>query len=378
MLLTPPWVRPREPAGRTLKSLRGNSFTPGCWSHLDSALPSGVAKSSSLLCGMTWISGTQRGPDGRLYVATSTKSGEVVPMSIGPAHASLSSDANLRGTRTLDLSTLQIADGAPYLACIGLLPKQELACGQAVYIAEFADARLWIPAQLLILSFFGAWEPMRARLLQPCGLDFLAEEMEGRERWVGHLRSRKLLKERVQWITRSSALSASWASVYHHALAGRLAWDCPALEGNFAFAGISAGRDIFVTRLTLAQVQTKGTTRIVLDKRWAEGPWGGSLPLSCVTVASMRTGKLTDEQWECVEPILTELLGRNKAGKGGAARKHDLRGLLDAVVEKLELGLAWTNMPGDKNALAAAAALLARMRNYGVWDRVAAELAKRA
>ena len=102
------------------------------------------------------------------------------------------------------------------------------------------------------------------------------------------------------------------------------------------------------------------------------------MPLSCVTVASMRTGKLTDEQWECVEPILTELLGRNKAGKGGAARKHDLRGLLDAVVEKLELGLAWTNMPGDKNALAAAAALLARMRNYGVWDRVAAELAKRA
>jgi transposase len=56
---------------------------------------------------------------------------------------------------------------------------------------------------------------------------------------------------------------------------------------------------------------------------------------------------MSDTEWEVLRPEAEAVMAELRKGPGGAAMKHDLRAMLDAIGYLTRYGIEWRAMPVD-------------------------------
>lgn len=83
------------------------------------------------------------------------------------------------------------------------------------------------------------------------------------------------------------------------------------------------------------------------------------------------TWSLSDDEWAAVEQIVGPT-GSN----GWRNRKHDLRALLDGVIEKVGTGIPWQKMTYTAGDWRSACWEYRKLRNGGQWEQICSVLAE--
>ena len=77
----------------------------------------------------------------------------------------------------------------------------------------------------------------------------------------------------------------------------------------------------------------------------------------------MKFERLTDEQWECIRPLLPEQIGRGR-------RRADDKMTIDAILYVLKTGMPWNDLPKEYGDDSTANRRLRRWEKLGVWKRI--------
>ena len=77
----------------------------------------------------------------------------------------------------------------------------------------------------------------------------------------------------------------------------------------------------------------------------------------------MRRHALTDEQWECIRPLLGEPAGRGR-------KRRDGRQIMDAILWIVRTGAPWRDLPSRFGPWQSAYHWFNRWSRDGTWDRI--------
>lgn len=76
---------------------------------------------------------------------------------------------------------------------------------------------------------------------------------------------------------------------------------------------------------------------------------------------------VTDEQWGMIE-------GYFSVGKYGTSRKHEIRGLVNAVFYVIKTGCQWRYLPKDFPPYSTVHSFYWRAKKRGIWERIMVDL----
>jgi len=181
-----------------------------------------------------WITGVKRTSDGELLPVEIDKEGN--ERWVKPANDAL--ELSTFGTKpirlTLRLDELRQDEPCSYLVanCLGNAESS----GQSVYWGDALSRQICIPAQVLIKATLAPLIPLQKILFKPLGTQQLMHLIRSREALIlepNIFANRQLSRtdgvagRHVTWIQAFPSASRAWASVYRHALTGKLDMHLP-------------------------------------------------------------------------------------------------------------------------------------------------------
>jgi hypothetical protein len=170
-------------------------------------------------------------------------------------------------------------------------------------------------------------------------------------------------------------------SLHNKALAGRLGVSLPLAKVQAAAHGLQIRKSFYVTELRLVSLDALELPFDFAEKHCTTIPFLSAknpcqdgkraAPLRDTNIRPHPDGGFltSDAEWKTLEPILTT--------KPHPRQTHDVRRLLDGIVEKVGTGVAWRKMHCLTGTWETASSALQRWKKSGVWAQVLPVLARR-
>lgn len=264
-----------------------------------------------------------------------------------------------------DLKCWAEVSSEEYLA--GLSFETKVADGHQVFAFTQGGVRYLVPALVLMKAFFRPLPRLSKYLFSPQGLSQTTIlQMDGSKPFIRELSSFKVepkystTLQTLSWYWAFPSAYECWHSVYAHAAEGKLAMNLP--KGNMTCVAHGVLKDsvFHVISLTVQNIDTSEKPfdfaavhprtikfRDIVSK--------ATRHISHDTQIVKRDGDwtLSDAEWESVKPVIAQGTRSNHT--------HDMRKIVDLVVEKVGSGTAWRN--SSKGSISWNAA----QRHYRKW-----------
>ena len=248
---------------------------------------------------------------------------------------------------------------------------------QQVFEVRRAQKRILIPAALLMKALFNPLQYTMEWLLLPqgieaCGVPDLTNPpamLVNNATWKHDIRNGRLTADLLYWTWCFPSARAAWDSVLEHANRARLGIDLPKARLNISGHGVSAGKALLATHLTLRHL-----TAIEVPFRFADPAWK-QFKLDSRTMtdniapgpARFLSRKLTTNEWNAIAPLLLPKTGRPQS--------NSPRDLFDAINAKFSSGAPWRKVPLEAGTWENLAYHYRKWRKFGVWERALSILA---
>lgn len=323
---------------------------------------------------MQWIEGIGR-QNGRLVANAITQSGDrhVVPLADMPSP--LKKHSTHRRKISTDLVSWTKASSAEYLAGLNFTP--EVTEGHRVFAFTHNGTRYFVPSLVLMRAFFRPVQHLSKYLFAPQGLSQATLlQVNGTEPSVLGLSSLKVEKkysstlQALSWYWSFPSAHDCWHSVYTNAAKGNLSMDLPIGTLNCVVQGVKRDSIFHVTGIVVLEVATN------------EKPFAYAAAHPQVIAFRDKVGKATihashdthivqreDEwalsnvEWETVKPLIDQ-------GKQQHNQKHELRKIVDLIVEKMGTGTPWRNSSSGTISWNAAQRHYRKWTVDGRWDSI--------
>ena len=261
-----------------------------------------------------------------------------------------------------------------------------------VFAIMHDGVRYLIPALVLMKAMFRPFHQLAAFLFAPHGLELLSiPDLGSKEPSVHlmpgtldtHSKRQASVREPLSWFWCFPTARKCWDSVYLWACKGKLAMDLPTGKIRLVVKGKKQAGTCYVTECSVIQVdiQERPHEFAQAHRRFIVFHEGASLgdtrrgkrsrpaPLSDSKLL-MRNGIwfLSDEEWDAIKPIAAPNLS--------PYRKHDLRIVLDGIIEKIGSGTPWQKMTYKAGDWRNACWEYRKLRNGGEWERICLILAQ--
>lgn len=321
---------------------------------------------------MQWIDGFERA-DGMPHLAVLSATGE---RELRPFKHLRSAAPKRAGSRNVSLSQVRLeafeeCSPQEYLELAGF--PASASPNHRVYALLTPEARLLVPAAVMMLALFPGLSHIAPYILSAASLDRLAvpsfeDDTATVTFFPGSMsRARDIActQERFLWLTGFSSARRTWNSVSRNAGSGLLAIDMPKALADGSAHGLSRGDIVLVNRLHLS---------ILVP---TEPPLAGS---SLIAGRPFEVGGSHTERGTAMRhDTLVDLLPRHSAGTHltdgewnkvrallGARTTTAARRNLDEILLKLISGRSWD----DINRKADARNFYFRLQRLGRWDGI--------
>lgn len=331
---------------------------------------------------MKWVNGIAW--NGRNYVAITTdKYGMVkhTPVSeLSKLEYSLEETVNIRvNTDFATWKTVSSDDFYP----ISQFPSAT-SCGHEIYEFEVSGNVYQVPAIVLVKALFHPLQGLAPYLFRPQSLESLVIPLNGVERGIGFWGSaqgRLRIKSSgpyaaLYWLYCFPSARFAWDSVLVHARDGKLGLCLPIGIANLHLGYFNLRGKIFVNRLKVISIQTTETPYEFSPtqssfmqfnyRKWEEVGDSVSPPKSYEIPFRGSELLLSDNEWAVLEPILSK----------GSNQKHDLRDIVNCLLEKFRNGIAWRKLNTRTLNLPIIVWHYQRMLKDGRWDLLLQKLEK--
>lgn len=286
-----------------------------------------------------------------------------------------------------EFGSFQPCDPLEYIRGMNVLVADGTDVQHTVWAYKLRQTRMLIPSLLLMRALFVPPAAMR-HLFAPQSIDRVCHpvvrdgavqvEVAPELGKLGRARSQtQAMRLQLAWLYSSPSGRQSFASVHENAMHGRIGLSLPQAKVRLFIKGVSSSRvcgqgerDFFVTRLSLHSVtpydlprsdKSHGTTIQLTDESHFDHRRDG-----CgASLAIPQRGDevvTSDAEWERIAPLLP----RSFFYKG------DPRAGLDGILTKSITGVRWDDLPTPVRNRSTKT--LKRLRNLGIWTRVAATL----
>lgn len=327
---------------------------------------------------MQWIEGIRR-QNGRLVAQAVNPSGDRQLVPLADMQPPPKEYATYRHKISTDLGSWTEAPVAEYLAELNFTP--EVKEGHQIFAFTHNEVRYLVPSLVLMRALFRPFPRLTKHLFSPQGLSqATAFKMEGSKPLIREISSLQVdhkyssTLQALSWFWAFPSAHETWHSIYSHAESGNLAMDLPA--GNMAcmIHGIQNGSAFFVVAVTVLDVET------------AEKPFGFAEGHPQLIEFRDKVGKtnrhssnaldiptrenawvLSDEEWQAVMKLIVQDKQHNN-------QKHDLRGIIDLIVEKVGTGTPWRNSSNASIPWNAAQRHYRRWVTDGRWEKIRSTL----
>lgn len=313
---------------------------------------------------MQWIEGISR-QNGRLVASAVTQSGDRHVGPLADMQPPPKEYATHRHKISTDFGSWTEASSEEYLT--GLAFTTEVHEGHRIFALAQGGVRYLVPALVLMKAFFRPLPRLSKYLFSPQGLSQTTIfQMDGSKPFIRELSSLKVepkyntALQTFSWYWAFPSAYECWHSVYVHAAEGELAMNLP--KGNMICVAHGVLKDsvFHVISLTVQNIDTgekpfdfaAGHPRII---RFHDRANKVTRHISQDNQIVKRDGDwtLSDTEWEAVKSLIAQGKRSNFT--------HDMRKIVDLVVEKIGSGTAWRN--SSKGAVSWNAA----QRHYRKW-----------
>lgn len=313
---------------------------------------------------------------------------------LGAMHLSGMTGSRARRVRVdSDFKHWSTASAHEYLAGFGV--ELDVTERHRIFSVPHDGVRYLIPTLVLMKAMFRPFSQLAPFLFVPNGLELMSVPDTSDPRPSVHLmpgvldthsRERASVREPLSWYWSFPTARQCWDSAYAWARRGHLALDLPAAKIGLVVKGRLEGATCYVTDCGVIRVDVEEEPHDfarnhrrhicfhegagLRDQR--KGRKGYPAPLSDGKLLMRgNTWSLSDDEWAAVEQIVTPVnpnRGRN--------RKHDLRTLLDGIVEKVGSGVPWQKMTYKAGDWRSACWEYRKLLNCGEWEEICSVLAK--
>lgn len=292
-----------------------------------------------------------------------------------------------------DFKHWSTASAHEYLAGFGV--EQDVKERHRVFSVTHDGVRYLIPTLVLMKAMFRPFSQLVPFLLVPNGLELMSVPDTSCPQPSVHLmpgvldthsRRAASIREPLSWYWSFPSARQCWDSAYAWARKGHLALDLPAAKIGLVMKGKLKGATCYVTNCSVIRVDVEDEPHDFArnhrrhicfhdsaglgDQR--KGKKGRPAPLLDGKLLSRgSTWSLSDDEWDAVEQIVAPT-GSN----GGQNRKHDLRALLDGVIEKVGTGIPWQKMAYTVGDWRNACSVYRKLLNGGEWEQICSVLAR--
>lgn len=342
---------------------------------------------------MDWVEGLDR-HDGRLVARAAGTDQLKRLVDLNAMRLTGMTSARLRRARIdTDLGTWSTSSAREYLAGFGLdLDVEER---HQVFAITHDGIRYLIPALVLMQAIFRPFHLLANFLFVPHGLELLCTpDLTGNEPSVHlmrgtldtHSRRRASIRQPLSWFWCFPTARNCWDSCYSYACKGQLAMDLPIGSIRLVIKGKLLEGTCYVTECSTIQVNAQEhphefakdhCTLITFhdgtnlgDAR--RGKRSRPTPLSDSKLL-IRDGiwDLSNEEWAAIKPIVTIA-----TSNPDSYRKHDLRFVLDGIIEKIGTGIPWQKMRYKAGDWCNAHGQYRKLLLSGQWENIRKVLAE--
>lgn len=342
---------------------------------------------------MDWVEGLER-RDGALVARVVCLGKPCRLEALGTMRLSEATSSRVRRVRVdSDFKNWSTASAHEYLAGLGI--DLDVTERHRVFSVSHDGVRYLIPTLVLMKAMFRPFSQLIPFLFIPNGLELMSVHDTSCPHPSVHLmpgvldthsRRAASIREPLSWYWSFPSARQCWDSAYAWARKGHLALDLPAGKIRLVFKGRLEGGTCYVTDCSVTRVDideeahdfARNHRKLVLFHEGAalgdqrKGKKGRPAPLSDSKL-QMRgdTWSLSDDEWSAIKPIVTP-----NRSNGGRSRQHDLRTLLDGIVEKVGTGIPWQKASYKTGDWRNACWEYRRLRNGGEWEQICSVLAR--
>lgn len=274
---------------------------------------------------MEWISGIKRDDNSELCVEVQDLQGARSKKYLKNVVGDLHQTGDIKNSMTVNLNDAKPASAKQYVADLGL-QHLDASC-QTAYQFDTGTSQFIIPSQLMILSLMGTTSGFRTALFKPWGLESFMIAFHDGEHLIYKLNPVRPTKgdgltlgkceSHLRWLTSFQSARMAWSTVYRSALEGRFDMRLPAAKLTMAVYCRQVDNQFLVTKALLSTLETleephafmKGCIKemSITDGRMAK--MRNKSKLKKVEADhrvkhSIPRLRLTDTQWNCIEPLL--------------------------------------------------------------------------
>jgi hypothetical protein len=291
-----------------------------------------------------------------------------------------------------DFKNWSTASAHEYLGGLGV--ELHVSERHLIFSVSHDGVRYLIPALVLIKAMFRPFSQLAPFLFAPNGLELMSTPDPSCSQPSVHLMPGVLdthsgrtvsVREPLSWYWSFPTARHCWDSVYAWARKGHLALDLPTGKIRLVIKGKLNGGTCYVTDCSVIRVDieevpydfARNHRKYVCFHEGAslgdqrKGKKGRPAPLSDGKLLIRgSTWSLSDDEWAAIKQIVIPA-----SSNGGRNRKHDLRTLLDGIVEKVGSGVPWQKMTYKAGDWRNACGEYRKLQN-GEWEKICSILSK--
>lgn len=342
---------------------------------------------------MDWVEGLDR-RNGELVARVVCLGKPCRLEALGAMRLSEATSSRARRVRVdVDFKSWSTASAHEYLAGLGV--ELDVTERHRVFSVSHDGVRYLIPTLVLMKAMFRPFSQLTPFLFALNGLELMSiPDPRGPEPSV-HLmpgvldtysRRTASVREPLSWYWSFPTARHCWDSAYAWARQGHLALDLPTGKIRLVLAGRLEGGTCYVTDCSVIRVDideephdfARNHRKLIRFHEGAalgdqrKGRKGRPVPLSDGKLLIRgSTWALSDDEWAAIKPIVTP----NRSNRG-PKRQHDLRTLLDGIVEKVATGVPWQKMAYKAGDWRNACWEYRKLRNGGEWEQICSVLAR--
>lgn len=330
---------------------------------------------------MEWICGIQKKSD-RFVARVGSNYSEVtrslrdlgkVPITLNKRHKS-KLDTNFDDWR--------IASSVDYIATAGL--NVAITDEHRVFTFHHEGTTYLVPTIVFFKAMFRPLSILAEYLFRPSGLNQVCvpKDFNGQIEFVipginHRIRSCLTLQQPLSWMWCYPSAKRMWDSVYEYANQGMLACELPKGSSRVVVTGARLKGRFLVNEMTILQVHTTeapfafapahSSTIVFHDgvhfrSRKPSDFIGACDPAQLRNNEGWRT---SDSEWDAIYQLFA-----SQEKRGHSKRKHELRTLIDDILEKLGTGVPWQKFQFHAGTWSNACKLYGECRKDGRWSEI--------
>lgn len=341
---------------------------------------------------MDWVEGLER-RDGALVARVVCLGKPCRLEALGAMRLSEATSPRAHRVRVdVDFKSWSTASAHEYLAGLGV--ELDVTERHRVFSVSHDGVRYLIPTLVLMKAMFRPFSQLTPFLFAPNGLELMSiPDPRGPEPSV-HLmpgvldtysRRTASVREPLSWYWSFPTARHCWDSAYAWARKGHLALDLPKGKIRLVIKGKLNSGTCYVTDCSVIRVDieedpydfARNHREYICFHEGAslgaqrKGKKGRPTPLSDgKLLIHGGTWCLSDDEWAAIKQIVVPT-----TSNGGRNRKHDLRDLLDGIVEKVGSGTPWQKMTYKSGDWRNACWEYRKLISSGKWHQICSILA---